>query len=67
MYAVSSLIIPVAESLAIQVKAPSFVLSTAYSTSNDDVGETLKTTALGGRGPLLKLQLNKKRKMGISK
>lgn len=57
MYAVSSLTTPVAVSLAIQVKVPSFVLSIAYSSSSDDVGETSKTIALEGRGPLLKLQL----------
>lgn len=64
IYAVSLLTIPVAVSLAIQVKAPSFVLSIAYSTSNDDIGETSKTIALEGRGPSLKLQLRKKREGG---
>ena len=61
IYAVSLLTIPVAVSLVIQVKAPSFVLSIAYSTSNDDIGETSKTIALEGRGPSLKLQLRKKK------
>ena len=67
IYAVSLLTIPVAVSLAIQVKAPSFVLSIAYSTSNDDIGETSKTIALEGRGPSLKLQLRKKKGGGGSK
>ncbi len=60
IYAVSSLTTPVTVSLAIQVKVPSLVLSIAYSTSNDDIGETSETIALEGRGPSLKLQLSKK-------
>jgi hypothetical protein len=59
IYAVSSLTTPVAVSLAIQVKAPSLLLSIAYSTSNDDIGEASKTIALEGSGPSLKLQLSK--------